>query len=252
MDTQSDVVKEKIHTEPYLNDPVYITLLSLLVLILTLLFWWFIGRRHVQRRSVLLMGLSDSGKTLLFVRMVFGQYRQSFTSMKENVSDYLSINSKVRIVDLPGEERLRMKYFDSYKDMARGIVYVVDSVTIQKDIRDVAEWLYTILVDKTVQSACPPILILCNKQDQPLAKGSQVVKNLLEKELNLVRVTKSSQLESVDPSQADQTGYLGKQGKDFEFSQLRNRVDFAEASANTGDDDQPTDLQALEEWIAAL
>lgn len=50
----------------------------------------------------------------------------------------LSQNS-LRIVDIPGQERLRNKFFDQYKNSAKAIIYVVDSVTIQKDIRDVAE-----------------------------------------------------------------------------------------------------------------
>jgi signal recognition particle receptor subunit beta len=45
----------------------------------------------------------------------------------------------LRIVDIPGHERLRGKFFDEYKQAAKGIVYIIDSVTVQKDIRDVAE-----------------------------------------------------------------------------------------------------------------
>ena len=45
----------------------------------------------------------------------------------------------LRIVDIPGHERLRMKFFDEYKQAAKGVVYIIDSVTVQKDIRDVAE-----------------------------------------------------------------------------------------------------------------
>ncbi|KOB69176.1 Signal recognition particle receptor beta [Operophtera brumata] len=134
----SEVVKEKIHTEPMLNDPRYITLL---------MFWWCFSRRRHSRKSILLTGLSDSGKTLLFVRLAYSQYRQTFTSMKENVEEYVTANHQMRIVDLPGQERLRNKFFDQY--------------------------LYTILVDPVVQSISPPVLILCNKQDQPIAKGSQ-------------------------------------------------------------------------------
>ena len=69
---------------------------------------------------------------------------------------------------------------------------------------------------------------------------------------NLVRVTKSSQLESVDPSQGNNATYLGKVGKDFEFSHLSNRVDIAESSANTGDDDTPADIKTLQDWISKL
>lgn len=35
IEVDSDVIKEKIHTEPVLNDPKYITLLSLIVLLFT-------------------------------------------------------------------------------------------------------------------------------------------------------------------------------------------------------------------------
>ncbi|XP_047532969.1 signal recognition particle receptor subunit beta [Vanessa atalanta] len=252
METESEVIKEKIHTEPVLNDPRYITLLSLIVLLFTFLFWWCFSRRRHLRRSVLLTGLSDAGKTLLFVRLIYSQYRQTFTSMKENIEDYITSNKTLRIIDLPGQERLRNKFFDQYKNSAKAIVYVVDSVTIQKEIRDVAEYLYTILLDPVIQSNCPPLLILCNKQDQPMAKGSQVIKGLLEKEINLVRITKSSQLQSVDPSQTSNSTYLGKLGKDFEFSHLSCKVEIIECSANIGDDDNPTDIKALQDWISKL
>lgn len=42
-------------------------------------------------------------------------------------------------------------------------------------------YLYTILADSSVSSV--PVLIACNKQDETFAKGSSVVKPLLEKEL---------------------------------------------------------------------
>lgn len=42
-------------------------------------------------------------------------------------------------------------------------------------------YLYTILADEATASI--PILIVCNKQDETLAKGSSVIKSLLEKEL---------------------------------------------------------------------
>ncbi|GBP61820.1 Signal recognition particle receptor subunit beta [Eumeta japonica] len=247
---ESEVVKEKIHTEPLLEDFRYVILLSVLVLICTLVVTWLYSRRS-RRQSILLLGLSDSGKTLLFLRLAYSQYKQTFTSMKENTEDYITPNNTLKLVDVPGQERLRHKFFEQYKNSAKAIIYVIDSVTIQKDVRDVAEYLYTILSDPVIQSNSPPFLILCNKQDQPLAKGSQVIKNFLEKELNLVRVTKSSQLQSVDDSQ-NKALYLGKLGKDFEFSHLSIRVEIVECSANTGDDDKPADIQSVQNWITKL
>lgn len=52
--------------------------------------WWCFTRQRHHRTSVLLTGLSDSGKTLLYVRLAYSQYRQTFTSMKENVEEYLT------------------------------------------------------------------------------------------------------------------------------------------------------------------
>lgn len=72
---------------------------------------------------------------------------------------------------------------DQFKSTTRGIVFVIDAGTIQKDVRDVAEYLYTILTDNVMLSSCPNILILCNKQDSITAKGSNVITQILQKEL---------------------------------------------------------------------
>lgn len=89
----------------------------------------------------------------------------------------------MRIIDIPGHERLREKFIDQYKTLARGVVFVVDSVTIQKDVRDAAEFLYNILSDDTLLKSGTSYLVLCNKQDLSLAKGANAVKSILEKEL---------------------------------------------------------------------
>lgn len=72
---------------------------------------------------------------------------------------------------------------EQYKELTRGIVFVVDSVTIQQDIQDVAEFLYNILVDVIFLNNNPHMVILCNKQDQTLSKGGNAIRSMLEKEL---------------------------------------------------------------------
>lgn len=91
--------------------------------------------------------------------------------------------TSLKIIDVPGHERLRYRYFDQFKSVARGIVFVIDSATVQKDIKDVAEFLYICLTDNYVASNMPPVLILCNKQAEITAKGSTVIKLILEKEM---------------------------------------------------------------------
>lgn len=45
----------------------------------------------------------------------------------------------LRVVDIPGHERVRQKFFDDYKSICKAVMFVIDSVTLQKEIRDVAE-----------------------------------------------------------------------------------------------------------------
>lgn len=43
-------------------------------------------------------------------------------------------------------------------------MFVVDSVAFQREVKDVAEFLYQVLVDGTVLRNAPALLIACNKQ----------------------------------------------------------------------------------------
>lgn len=50
-----------------------------------------------------------------------------------------SFQGLLKMIDIPGHERLRMKFWDQYKSSARALIFVVDGLTFQKDLRDVAE-----------------------------------------------------------------------------------------------------------------
>ncbi|XP_046468639.1 signal recognition particle receptor subunit beta [Neodiprion pinetum] len=225
-------------------------LVAVFTIFITLVVFAVWRRRRSVGRSLILAGLSNAGKTLLYTRLLHSKYVATHTSVKENIGDVTINNSALRIVDIPGHERLRQKFFDNYKSSIRGLVYVIDSVTIQKDVRDVAEYLYTLLSDPTIQKNGTPVLILCNKQDQTTAKGCSVIKSLLEKEINLLRVTKTNQLETTDASSSN--FYLGKQGKDFEFIHLGSKVDFAEASAFDKDSETSADIEQLDIWLQKI
>lgn len=217
--------------------------LAVIVVLVTcmLLFVW--KKKRSARSDVLLTGLCDSGKTLLFSQLILGEEKETFTSIKENLGYLATARGELRVVDVPGHERLRGKFFDQYKHLAKAVVFLVDSVTVQKDIRDVADFLYTILADKAVTNL--PVVILCNKQDEALAKGDAVIKSLLEKEFNLVRQTRSSQLQAVDQQNADST-FLGRTDKDFDFSHISQKVKFLACSVK---EDQLDDLTAFLETL---
>lgn len=86
-------------------------------------------------------GLCDAGKTVTFSQLLFNELCETFTSISENCGSYAidDTGKDVQVIDIPGHERLRNRFLDQYKRTAKGIVYVVDSVNVQKDIRDVAE-----------------------------------------------------------------------------------------------------------------
>lgn len=65
---------------------------------------------------------------------------------------------------------------------------------------------------------------------------------------NTLRVTRSAALSSQDGSVGGSV-YLGKKGKDFEFSQLQMRVEFLECSSGEGRD---ADIANLEKSLARL
>ncbi|XP_039277221.1 LOW QUALITY PROTEIN: signal recognition particle receptor subunit beta [Nilaparvata lugens] len=207
-------------------------------------------RSRSVKNCILITGLCDSGKTLIYSHLLHSKYVGTHTSIKENIGDYVVKNRALRLIDIPGHERLRGRYIDAYKGLARGVIFVVDSVTLQKEIRDAAEFLYTLLLDPVLLKAKPQLLILCNKQDQTMAKAANVVKSLLEKELNVLKVTKTNQLTSIEGS--SNTAYLGSAGKDFDFTQSTIPVDFAECCAFRKDENTEPELKVSQNGLKAL
>ncbi|KAL3268424.1 hypothetical protein HHI36_007537 [Cryptolaemus montrouzieri] len=225
-------------------------IIAVLAILLTLVFFLIYKRGKSTRRSILLTGICDSGKTLIFSQLVHKKYVQTYTSIKDNVGGFLIDNVFLKVVDIPGHERLRYKFFDEHKSAARGIVFVVDSLTFQQDLKDVAEYLYNILSDDVLAKNKTKFLILCNKQDQTLAKGSNAIKSILEKELNTLRVTKSRQVESVDPK-TSKTSVLGEHGRDFSFQNFSLNIEFAESFGNHNKDGT-NDIDQLVKWLLKI
>lgn len=62
---------------------------------------------------------------------------------------------------------------------------------------------------------------------------------------NLIRKTRASQLESIDKSSTNLI-FLGKTDKNFEFSQLKQKISFVECSA------KKLQFQGLEDWLRSI
>lgn len=83
---------------------------------------------------------------------------------------------------MPGHDRIRFRYAD-FLPVTRSIVFVVDSTTISRQIRPVAEYLYDVLAKTIVQSQRTPVLIACNKSDMITALPVEKIKVMLETEM---------------------------------------------------------------------
>jgi len=225
------------------------TYIAIAVIGLTFLVFLFaiLLKRGKKGRAILICGPSDSGKSLLFSQLVHRKKIDTFTSMQENLGllDLTDTRKKpVDVMDLPGHDRLRTKCLEKHKSSALGIVYVLDASTITKNIRDVTEFLFQILSDPTIHGNRTSVLIVCNKQDMTLAKGSSVIERELAKEIGLLRETHSKSLQGTDGNVINHV-FLGKIGKDFAFSDLKAKVDFCEISALEDDN-----IDKVKEWIS--
>ncbi|XP_003739457.1 signal recognition particle receptor subunit beta [Galendromus occidentalis] len=215
--------------------------LALLIVVITVVF--VLRRSRGGRSNVLICGISNAGKTVLYAHLCSGKTVQTYVSIKENQGqfEHPSSGKVVKLVDIPGNERQRMNVFDNFKSSARALIFVVDSISFMSELKDVAEYAYYVLSDPDTSRL--PVLIACNKQDDSMAKSITVIKSNLEKELNLLRKTQSSKLVTTEGAQLGRV--LGSARKDFEFADLSQTVDFVEFSSTA-------DRTPVLDWLSKL
>ncbi|EYU28439.1 hypothetical protein ABFS82_12G118900 [Erythranthe guttata] len=247
MDTEK-LGQLKIQMQQFLNEaqqfvqtiPTRDLLAAISLVLLTFLMLLVV--RLVKRRklnTILLTGLSGSGKTVLFYQLRDGSsHKGTVTSMEPNDDTFIlhSETSKkrkikpVHIVDVPGHSRLRPKV-DEFLFRAAGIVFVVDAVEFLPNVRAASEYLFDILTKATVVKKKIPVLLLCNKVEKVTAHSKDFIRKQLEKEIEKLRASRTT-LSSAD---INDEYTLGVPGEAFSFSQCLNKVTVAEASGLTGD-----------------
>ncbi|CAG9534616.1 unnamed protein product [Cercopithifilaria johnstoni] len=219
---------------------------------------YILKRKLTRGNTILIVGLCDSGKTMLFSKLINPEYSpETYTSLKENRCEDVSITSDklVTLVDFPGSERLRKQLFGNYlqknRSSLKGIVFVIDSSTFSKRSRDVAAFLYDVLYESEKKI---PMLVACNKQNCPLAKSSQAVRTALEREFGYINGTREAALDSTDGIAKKRT--LTSTGKSFRWDDLSSpRLDFIECFVKEDSEDggdKYCEIGAIQSWIANL
>lgn len=191
-------------TPSYKMTELYITIaLAILVVIITFL----LSRKFRKTTNVVLLtGLSDAGKTAIFSKIIFNKPKKSVTSLKESEATINELGLK--LVDLPGADRLRSLYWERYRSQARHVIFVIDSTTVESSIRNLSEYLYSLLSDSIIHTKNIKFTIACNKQDLESALKKDGVKELLEKELSAIRETKKGDLGKTSDEEVDD--YIAK------------------------------------------
>ncbi|KAG0046519.1 hypothetical protein BGZ83_008319 [Gryganskiella cystojenkinii] len=230
-----------------MHTAIYAVLIALALVLLGLFAKTLLGSKKGSKNTVLITGLPFAGKTTIHYLINYNKSVETVTSIKENEADVELIPGKapVHMVDIPGHERLRFK-FTEFMPIARAIVFVVDSATVARQTRLLAEYLYDILANKFTQNEKLPILIACNKSDLLTAFKKERVQSLLEAEINKLRQTRTAALDTQDADGTDENVFLGFEGQDFTFQDLENDVEFIECSAEN------KDMEAIKDWMAAV
>ncbi|KAF9355459.1 hypothetical protein BGX26_006504 [Mortierella sp. AD094] len=226
----------------------YLTLLVLLALValVGIVVNFSIGTKRNSKNTILLTGLPFAGKTATYYLISHNKAVETVASIKENETDIALIEGQkpIHLVDIPGHERLRFK-FSEFMPIARAVVFIVDSSSVPRQTRLLAEYLYDILSDKFAQSERIPILIACNKSDLLTSFKKERIQTLLETEINKLRQTRTAALDTQD-SEGNENVFLGFEGKDFSFQDLENDVEFIEYSAEN------KDIENIKDWMTSV
>ncbi|XP_038892002.1 signal recognition particle receptor subunit beta-like [Benincasa hispida] len=210
-----------------------VLLFTTVLLLLTRLF------KRRKSNTIVLSGLSGSGKTVLFYQLRDGSSHQgTVTSMEPNEGTFVlhsEITKKdklkpVHLVDVPGHSRLRAK-LDDFLPQAAGVVFVVDALDFLPNCRAASEYLYDILTNASVVKKKIPVLILCNKTDKVTAHTKEFINRQMEKEIDKLRVSRSV----ISAADISNDFTLGVPGKAFSFTHCHNKVTVAEASGLNGE-----------------
>lgn len=102
--------------------------------------------------------------------------------MKSNEDLIVVEDKKVNCIDFPGHQRLQIELNSNLKK-ARVIVFVLDASTLEREISQVAQYLYDLLTKPILTLASIPVIVCCNKQDDALSIKPDKARTLLENEL---------------------------------------------------------------------
>lgn len=100
--------------------------------------------------------------------------------------DKITIGKKVHnVIDFPGHQRLRAELMTTYLRKAGKVIFVIDASNLKATLPSVAQQLYDLLTRTFISESSVPVVIACNKSDDPTAATPDQARSLLEAELSV-------------------------------------------------------------------
>eukprot|EP00366_Plasmodium_knowlesi_P005043 XP_002262541.1 hypothetical protein, conserved in Plasmodium species [Plasmodium knowlesi strain H] len=184
---------------------------------LIVILWSIFFKESKPNKIVLLLGPCDSGKTTFLFKLRTDKLCTTVPSMKENVAFINLKNNKwkkcIRFVDYPGHPKLSFG-LNKYFNITNVIIYILDCSDRQA-LKVVAEKLFELYTNKVVVKKQIPLIIFCNKTDLCNSRPKQVIKEDLEREIEILKMSKYN---SLDDDYNDETECLmGTNSEFFRF-----------------------------------
>uniref|UniRef100_A0A8C9H5D5 Signal recognition particle receptor subunit beta n=1 Tax=Piliocolobus tephrosceles TaxID=591936 RepID=A0A8C9H5D5_9PRIM len=167
---------------------------------------------------VLLLGPCDSGKTTFLFKLKINKLCRTVPSMKENIA-FINIkdkkkNKSIKFVDFPGHPKLSYG-IEKYLSITNVIIYILDS-SDRQSLKIVAEKLFELFMNKTVVKRQIPFIICCNKTDLCNSRPKQVIKEDLEREIEILKMSKNKGLDNDEYTEENEY-FLGQNSEFFRF-----------------------------------
>ncbi|EHH21784.1 hypothetical protein EGK_04923, partial [Macaca mulatta] len=121
-----------------------------------------------QSLHIVMLGLDSAGKTTVLYRLKFNEFVNTvptigFNTEKIKLSNGTAKGISCHFWDVGGQEKLR-PLWKSYSRCTDGIIYVVDSVDVDR-LEEAKTELHK--VTKFAENQGTPLLVIANKQDLP-------------------------------------------------------------------------------------
>jgi signal recognition particle receptor subunit beta len=205
------------------------------------------GKKAQKGTALLVWGPCGAGKTTLFYRLREETFPKTITSMVPNEAKITLNNKAYTLIDYPGHQRLRAELMTTHLRKAGKVIFVLDASNLKAELPRVAQQLYDLLTRSYISDAAVPVIVACNKSDDPASLSSDKSRALLEGELNKIRSTRSANpgLTGTDGDDSE-SGSIGVVGKPFKFEDLEHDIDFVSCSCFKGD------LEGLKSVITSI